>query len=47
MDSRKTLTNESDFVIYTHYGSPHFDKSLFVSVRNMDRHPKPADGTGL
>ena len=47
MDHRRTLTNESDFVIYTHYGSPHFDKSRFVPVRNTDRIPKPADGTGL
>ncbi len=47
MDHRRTLTNESDFVIYTHYGSPHFDKSRFVHVRNTDRIPKPADGTGL
>ena len=47
MDRRNTLTNKSNTVIYTHYGSPHFDKSLFVPVRNMDRLPKPADGTGL
>ena len=47
MDSRNTLMNKSNSLIYTHYGSLHFDKSLCVSVRNMDRHPKPADGTGL
>ena len=47
MDSRNTLMNKSNSLIYTHYGSLHFDKSMFVSVRNMDRHPKPADGTGL
>ena len=47
MDSRNTLMNKSNSLIYTHYGSLHFDKSLFVSVRNMDRLPKPADGTGL
>ncbi len=47
MDSRNTLMNKSNSLIYTHYGSLHFDKSLFVPVRNMDRLPKPADGTGL
>ena len=47
MDSRNTFMNKSNSLINTHYGSLHFDKSLFVSVRNMDRLPKPADGTGL
>lgn len=47
MDSRNTLMNKSNSVIYTRYGYPHFDKSLLVPVRNMDRLPKPADGTGL
>lgn len=47
MDKQNTLLNESDTVIYTHYGSPHFDKSRFVPAHNMDRLPKPKDGTGL
>ena len=33
--------------IYVHYGSTHFNSSLFIPVRNCDWKPKPADGTGL
>ena len=32
---------------YIHYGSDHFDPTLFIPVRNGDWRPKPADGTGL
>ena len=33
--------------IYIHYGSDHYDPSLFIPIRNCDWKPKPADGTGL
>lgn len=32
---------------YIHYGSAHYDPSLFIPIRNCDWKPKPADGTGL
>ena len=33
--------------IYVHYGSDHFDLSLFIPIHNCDWKPKPEDGTGL
>ena len=32
---------------YIHYGSDHYDPSLFIPIRNCAWKPKPADGTGL
>ena len=34
----------SDEKIYIHYGSTHYDPSLFVPVRNCDWKPKPEGG---
>ncbi len=33
--------------IYVHYGSEHFNPSLFTSIQNCSWKPKPEDGTGL